>query len=411
MKGYFRNMSFTFRGRAALWIAVLAKAVSFFGDQVATIALLLRLQDAGGSAIAVAGLLMASLAPIVLLSPVAGRLVDRCGSRVLLATSGALQAALCTGLVFVSGTPATLALVALLGAGQAVNGATWQALVPSLVPAEELPRALGLGQAANTVGLIAAPAVAGVLTAWAGARPAIAVDALTFVAVAVAGLVVPDRRAAVAPGRLPGGLAIVRRDALLRTTVSLLGLFVLLGSMVNVVDVFLVRETLGADAVWYGLTGAGYAVGLLGGALLGGRLRGVGRLARAFVVASALLGAGLAGMGLAPSVQVLLVVAAGTGAFNGVVNVATSALIFGRAAAAERGRVAALIGGVASGAQLGAYAAGGALAEVLSPRTIFVLAGCLGLLVPLALCRGLLRVATPAPAASPAAVPDRALAA
>src|SRR3954449_3069760 len=109
MKRYFHKMSFTFRGRAALRVAVLAQAVSFFGDQVATVALLLRLQGAGGSALAVAGLLMASLAPIALLAPVAGRLVDRCGSRPLLAGSGAFQAALCTGLVFVSGTPATLA--------------------------------------------------------------------------------------------------------------------------------------------------------------------------------------------------------------------------------------------------------------------------------------------------------------
>src|SRR3954452_11927462 len=262
MKEYFRNMSFTFRGRTALRVAVLGKAVSFFGDQVATVALLLRLQGAGGGAWAVAGLLMASLAPIALLSPVVGRLVDRCGSRALLVASGGLQAALCTALVFVSGTPGTLTLVGLHGAGQAVNGATWAALVPSLVPASELPGALGLGQAANTVGLITAPVVAGVLTASAGTRPAIALDALTFVAVAVAGLLMPNRRTAAGPGRRPGGLAVVRRDALLRTTVSLLGLFVMLGSMVNVVEVFLVRETLGADAVWYGLVGASYAFGL-----------------------------------------------------------------------------------------------------------------------------------------------------
>src|SRR4051794_3939420 len=197
-------MSFTFRARTALWTAVLAKAVSFFGDQVATIALMLRLQGDGGSAIAVAGLLMAGLAPIVLLSSVAGWLVDRCGSRPLLAASGALQAGICSALVFVPDPPATLALVALLGAGQAVNGATWQALVPSLVPAVELPRALGLGQAANTVGLIAAPAVGGVLTAWAGARPAIALDALTFLAVAGARPLLPHPPAARAPRPPPG---------------------------------------------------------------------------------------------------------------------------------------------------------------------------------------------------------------
>jgi MFS family permease len=390
VKHYFRNMSFR-SGRAALWTAVLAKAVSFFGDQVATVALLLRLQQSGAGAPAVAGLLMAGLAPVALLSPVAGRLVDRYSSRALLGVSGVVQAGVCTGLVLASGTPATLALVAALGVGQAVNGATWQALLPSLVAPAQLARALGLAQAATTAGMIAAPAVGGLLTAWAGARPALALDAATFVLVALAGLVVPARRPAPAPGRLPGGLALVRRDPLLRATVALLTLFVLLGATVNVVEVFLVRVTLHASSFWYGLVGAAYAAGVFAGALVGGRLPGTGALARAFVVSATLLGAGLAGMGLAPDERVLFAVSLAAGACNGVLNVATSALVFGRARADERGRVAAFLGGATSGAELAAYAIGGGLAGVLAPRAIFVLAGVLGAAAPLLAGRAVLR--------------------
>jgi MFS family permease len=407
MKHYFRNMSF--RSRRALWLAITAKAVSFFGDQVATVALLLRLQGSGAGAPAVAGLLMAGLAPIALLAPVAGRLVDRYSSRRLLLVSGAAQAAVCSGLVCASGTAATLALVAVLGAGQAVNGATWQALLPSLVGPGELARALGLAQAATTAGMIAAPAAGGLLTAAAGARPALALDAATFVLVAVAGLVVPARRPAAVPGRRPGGLAIVRRDPLLRATVGLLALFVLLGATVNVVDVFLVRETLGASSFWYGLVGAAYAAGVFGGALGAGRLGSPSALARAFVAGSTLLGVGLVGMGLAPSVAVLTAVSFATGACNGVLNVATSALVFGRARDEERGRVAALLGGVTSGAELAAYAMGGALAGVLAPRAVFVLAGACGALAPLLAGRPVLRSAprsvTPAPEPVPTADP------
>jgi MFS family permease len=375
-----------------VWVAVLAKAVSFFGDMVATTALVLRLQAGGAGAPSVAALLVAGLVPIVLLAGPAGRLADRFGSRRLLAWSGGAQAVVAGGLVLVDGRAAVLCLVALLGAGQAVNGATWSALLPSLVPAEELPRALGWSQAANTVGMIAAPAAGGLLTGAVGASAAIALDAATFVLVAVAGVVLPNRTVAPASGRLAGAVSIVRRDALMTSTLLLLAAFVLLGSMVNVVDVFLVRGTLHAGPTAYGLSGATYAVGMLAGAVLAGRrLSGPAQLARAYLLAAGALGVGLAAIGLSPTIAVLLVFGAGAGCANGVLNVASSSLLMGRAAADERGRVGALVSGVASGAQLAAYLAGGALGPVLGPRALFVAAGVLGALTPLLLGRRVLR--------------------
>jgi len=99
-------------------------------------------------------------------------------------------------------------------------------------------------------------------------------------------------------------------------------------------------------------------------------------------------------------------VSVGTGAANGVVNVCSSALIFGRAVPAERGRVGGVVGGVASAAQLVAYTAGGALSTVLDPRAIFVLSGGLAVLAALPLARILPRaLARPRPADAPATVP------
>ena len=400
----------SFRSHRALWTAIVAKAVSFFGDQVAAVALVLRLQSEGAGAGAVAALLMADLVPIALLAGPAGRLADRYGSRPLLLVSGSAQAVVCGGLVLVSGTPATLALVVVLGIGQSVNGATWSALLPSLVPAAELARAMGRAQAANTLGLVAAPAVAGLLTAAAGPRPAIALDALTFVAVSLAGWLLPNRRVAASPGPMTGGWRIVAREPVLRAAVLGLGGLIVLAAMVNVVEVFLVRETLDAGPFWYGAAGAAYAAGVFGGALAGGRLAGDRALARWLVISAALLGAGLAGMGLSPTVAVLTAVSVATGAANGVLNVCSSALIFGRAVPAERGRVGAVVGGVASAAQLVAYTAGGLLATVLTPRSIFVLAGGLGVLAALPLARTLPRaLAARVPAAPTPAPPTAAV--
>jgi MFS family permease len=52
--------------------------------------------------------------------------------------------------------------------------------------------------------------------------------------------------------------------------------------------------------------------------------------------------------------------------------------------------VAAIVGGLASAGQVGAMLLGGLLASALAPRQIFVLAGLLGMLAPLALARRLL---------------------
>jgi MFS family permease len=373
-----------------------AKAISFLGDEMAAVALVLRLQSHGAGAGAVATLLIANLAPIVLLTGVAGRLVDRRDNRHLLLASSAVQGVLCLALAVVSSTPAVLGLVALLGAGQAVNAATWQALLPSLVAPDQLGRAMSRMQVATTLAGIAAPALSGLLVSVYGARVPLLIDAATFVAVTVAaGLMRTARLPAAAADESPerGGLSIVRRDPLLRSTITLLGLFILLGGTVNVAEVFLIRSTLHASTFWYGMTGAGYAVGLLLGALLAGRLSGTTTFARGLVLAVTVLGAGLVGMGVSPDVLALLLVGMVTGAANGVANVCVGALVMGTAAPEQRGRVAAVLTGVVSGTQLAAYAVSGALGTTLSPRQIFVGAGVLGLAAPLAIGHRVIRAA------------------
>lgn len=395
-----------FTSRRAVWLVATAKAVSLLGDEVATIALMLRLQTEGAGAGAIAALLIANLLPILILTGVVGRLIDRVDNRALLASTGLAQAVVCVVLAGVSGTPAVLALVCLLGVGQAINGPTWQAVLPAVAGTERLPAAIALTQMCTTAAGIVAPALSGVLTGAYGARVPLLVDGATFVAIAGIALVLRIERPVRSEQRMRGGFAIVRHDELLRPLFVLLALFVLLGSMVNVVDVVLVRETLHASTTWYGVVGASFAAGMFAGAAFAGRLRGFAVLARWFVGACVVLGVGLVAIGAAPSVLVALPVAVGVGLGNGVLNVALGGLVMGRAAASERGRVAAMLTGTASGVQLLAFAAGGALCGVLGPRAVFVLGGCLGLLAPALLGRRLVRAADWAACPTPTSPPS-----
>ena len=397
-------MSFT-SPRRDLWLVVVAKSVSLLGDEVAAVALVLRLQSHGAQPTAIAALLIAAMLPLLLLAGVVGRLVDRYDSRVLLVVSSLAQGALCVLLAYTTGTGAVLGLVAALGAGQAVNGATWQSLLPTIVGTEQLPKAIGLTQAGTTIASIAAPALAGVLTGLYGARVPLLLDAATFLAITAAGLLITTRRGSAVTGgprTKGGGLQIVRADPLLSMLFLLLALFVLLGAMVNVVEVFLIRETLHASTTWYGIVGAAYGLGALVGSVLGGRLRGDLHLARAFVGSAVGLAAALAAFAAAPSVAWVLPVALAGGAANGVLSLTLGSLVMGRADADARGRVGAVLNGVASGTQLAAFALAGLLAAVLTPREIFVAAGVSGLLAPVLFARRLIRAATPA---VPAQVP------
>src|SRR5215468_8595830 len=342
-------MSFT--SDRDLWLSVVARAVSLLGDEAALIALTLRMHDAGGGPGAIAALFVAGMLPLVACAPLAGRLVDRYDSRQLLLWSGLAQAALCVVLAGVHGVPLTLALVAVLGAGQAVNGATWQALLPSIVDVDRLPAALGLSQSARTAAGIAAPAIAGVLTGRYGATMPLLLDAATFLAVAVAGLAVRTRRTASAGGRMRGGYAIVRDDAALVTLLALLGGFIALGAMVNVVEVFLVRDTLSASATWYGVVGGTWAIGMLLGSLIGGRWHDQRALVRVIVCGAVVLSLAMVGYAAAPAVGWLLPVAVAGGAANGLLNLGVAAMIMLRAPEDALGRVSATVNAVTSAAR------------------------------------------------------------
>lgn len=129
---------------------------------------------------------------------------------------------------------------------------------------------------------------------------------------------------------------------------------------------------------------------MLAGALVGGRLPGQRGLLRAALAGCLLLGLGLVGMGLAPSVGWVLPACLLGGTANGLLSLSVLALVGIRTPEPCRGRVSATVNGITSAGQIGAMLLGGLLAVLLDPRQVFILAGALGLLAPLVLGRGLL---------------------
>jgi MFS family permease len=393
-------------------VSLAGRCASRFGDEVAVVALTLRLQAAGGRPYLIALLLAAGLVPSIAAAGPAGRVADSVDSRRVLVTAAMVQACCCVPLIFVHQVAAMIVLVAALGAGAAFSQSTWQALIPRAVGEENIGTATAVQQATFTLATILAPAVGGILTAAFGAGVALALDAFTFGAMAVAAVAIRTRRggAQAAQGaragqraeagqdaqpaqsaeeeqsdrREPaGGWAALRSDPLLAPLVAGLTAFVLLGMMTNVVQVFLVRETLHASAAWFGALEALTMAGLAFGVLACGRITTDAARAWAVAAGAAIMSLALLAIGLAPEILLLVPLAVLVGAGNGMVNVCTATLVMTRTREQMRGRVSAALGAVLSAASVASLAAGGALAAVLDPRQVYLLAGALGSAVTL----------------------------
>lgn len=372
-------------GRRDLVIALAGRMVSTFGDGVALVALTLRLQGDGAHPYVVGLLLGAGVIPQLVLARPVGRLVDAHDSRRLLVGGGLVEAGATIPLVFLHSIVPIVLLVAVLGAAASITGATWSALVPRVVGEDHLAEAVSAQQALSVLVLVGAPAVGGLLVGAFGSGVPLAVDAATFVVVTVAAALVRTRRM---PERVRGvdgsssargGFAILLADPVLAPLVAGVALVLLLVGMVDVVLVYLVRDTLHAGGVWYGVAEASWMAGMVAGALGAGRVRTEQGQARATIAGAALACAGVAAFALAPAVTALVPFSVLGGVGNGYAGACLSTLVMARTPDAARGRVSAAAGAIFGGAQGASLLLGGAVALVLSPRAIYAVAGLLGL--------------------------------
>src|SRR5213592_4234334 len=85
-----------------LRLMIPARAVSAFGDDMALLVLMLRVYGDGRGPWSITILLLCATIPVVVLAPVAGRVVDTFPFRTVAASAGAWQAACCLALAVVS---------------------------------------------------------------------------------------------------------------------------------------------------------------------------------------------------------------------------------------------------------------------------------------------------------------------
>lgn len=172
----------TFRSYILFWLGQL---VSLLGSSIAGFVIIWWITLETESAVYLSIASLVGFAPIVILSPLAGVLADRWNRKGLIATADLLQALTTVALIFlflsnVVSIWLILVLLGLRGVFQAFHLPTVSAIIPTMVPKEELSRMNGLNflftGAVNLVG----PIVAALLLQFWSISQILWIDAVTF---------------------------------------------------------------------------------------------------------------------------------------------------------------------------------------------------------------------------------------
>jgi MFS family permease len=193
-----------------LW---LGQVVSQLGDWLDYVALLTLLLQLTGSGTVVAGMLVARFLPTFVISPVAGVAVDRWNRKRIMVTADVCRAVLVLGLLLIGRAEQvwiSYVVVALVVSLTAFFEPARTASIPNVTGRDELIVANTLGAVTWSVSLGIGSALGGLVTAVAGWRTAIVLDACSFACSAwlIAGIHLPPTRAAARPLGLAGLLGV-----------------------------------------------------------------------------------------------------------------------------------------------------------------------------------------------------------
>ncbi|MGD9047097.1 MAG: MFS transporter [Anaerolineae bacterium] len=341
----------SFRGFVLVW---LGQVVSLLGSAMTWFALTLWAYELTERATALTLLSLFAFGPAILLSPVAGALVDRWNRKLVLILSD-LAAGLATLLVLLLHGSGSLQLWHLYviglfaGSFQAFEYPAYAAAITMMVPKEQYARASGMLETAWAASSVLAPMLAGILLGRIGLTGIMLIDVVTFVFAIAALLLVSipqppksevglSARGSIWKESLFGFWYIWERPSFLALQVLFaLGNLVDYGGFVLFAPMLLARSG-GNELVLGSVQSAGALGGVIGGAVLtvwGGTKRRI----HGVLIGWALSSLGLLLMGLGRGLVLWMLAAFIYAFFEPIVNGSDRAIWQSKVAPDVQGRV------------------------------------------------------------------------
>jgi MFS family permease len=273
-----------------------------------------------------------SIAPGLLIAPLAGALLDRHGRARLVLVDYLVAAGACVVIAVLAMAGTLTAPLLLLIA--ACNGLAWplstsglRSLLPMLVPKPLWERANAIDSNGYVIATLIGPPVAGAMVAVAGGPTAIAIVGLVYAAAAISMVGIPDPRTPFeSSGRLLvdalDGLRYVARNRTLLALAASVSLWNVGGGMLQILVPVLLIDRLGEGPAVVGLAWATSGLAGLVAALFVGRIDSRGREKR--MIIWPLIGTSVAMLLLLVHAQLwtIVIVLAFIGLFNGPMDVA-----------------------------------------------------------------------------------------
>jgi MFS family permease len=367
------------RAGRALRLATALQIMAAAGNGLAYVALSLRVYQETHSTLAVTMVLLAGGLPVVLLSPVSGLLLDRLAMGRLLAVAALVVAASLGGLAFAHSLEATVLLVLLFGIADSVLTPGLTAAIPQLAGQVPLARATSRLQGASMGGTAVGPLLAAVVGSIGGVKTALLLDAAVSVAFAGGILLLGLQRVqAAAPAQADDGMAAgfryLRRDRPMGLLVVVVSVMIAFLGVSMVAELFLAEKVLHGGTTGFALLITAWTGGMTLGTLIAGRLS-PRALAPGIVIGLVVLGLGVAGGALSPTMWMAIAAYGIGGIGDGVQMVGARTLLLQRAPAHIAGRACAVFMGMTMAAVSVGTAASAPLVALLGVRGALFSAG------------------------------------
>jgi MFS family permease len=289
--------------------------------------------------------------PMLVLSPFAGLLADRLNRRkMLIATQGSMGV-LAAGLGALVLTDAAqlwhvYIFAFLLGVAAALDSPVRQTFVAEMVPAADLPNAVGLNSTSFNAARLIGPGVAGLLIAAVGPGWVFVINAVSFGATIFSLTLMRTRELHPMPhtrrgkGQVREGIEYVRRRSDILTILVVVGVVGAFGLNFQLTSAVMAREEFGLGAGEYGILGSILAIGSLTGALMAARRRNprVGLV----IVAALAFGVTMGVQALMPTYELYALLCIPVGFFSLTMMTAANTTVQMSTEPAMRGRVMSL---------------------------------------------------------------------
>jgi len=309
-----------------LWLGQL---ISVTGAQMQLWAIFWHINQLNPNPIALGGIGVARILPIIIFSLIGGALADSVDRRkVLFVTqSTAALLALTLGLLTQFGSITIwhiYVLTALQAVTMAFDAPSRQALVPNLLPKKDLPNAFSMTFTAAQVGSVLGPALSGVVIAALGQEAVYYINSMSFVAVIAALILIghvpqafAEKAAGVSIAAIREGFRFIFSKPIIFSTMLLDFVATFFASAHTLMPI-IAKDVLKVSVVEYGYLSAAPAVGAVLIALVISQVKEIRRQGQIFLGSVIVFGLATVVFGATRSFIIAWLAIAVTGAADGV---------------------------------------------------------------------------------------------